>query len=302
MEKIIEIASNVSTPIALSGLIAAFLFFIFRKILGMNIFSKISQNNSFKILQLIINKIFIVSIVAMILGFFGYILPFLLAINSVQDTASIKRDNQLLVKYGRFEPMPTFFTPEQKGFKSDFYETAFLYITLQNIDNEPIILTSMDASEIKGKKILSEVYSTAGFGKEIGKNKPIIIKPGEEVEVKYSTGFKFHGLATLLDIESLKNESYYSEERFKLSNRVALIDELNNNLASILGSESAVEIKLYTKKKELLIKHVFEIANGKTLFNVTGGLHHDAFLGELIHLAKSSIKQTSLNKKMLVPR
>ncbi len=74
MNKIFEIASNISTPLALSGFIAAILFLIFRKILSLSIFSKLAKKESTEIIKRIIFYLFILAVISMILGFFGYIL------------------------------------------------------------------------------------------------------------------------------------------------------------------------------------------------------------------------------------
>jgi hypothetical protein len=74
MNPIIEIATRVSTPLALSGLVAAFLFFIFRQIIAKNIFPNLTAALSGTIILTIINRLFVLALVAMILGFFGYVL------------------------------------------------------------------------------------------------------------------------------------------------------------------------------------------------------------------------------------
>lgn len=73
MSQIIDLASRVSTPLALSGLVTAFVFLIFRQIIARNIFPKLSTAITGTIIQDIINKLFRLALVAMILGFFGYI-------------------------------------------------------------------------------------------------------------------------------------------------------------------------------------------------------------------------------------
>jgi hypothetical protein len=71
MEKIFQIASNVSTPLALAGIFATIFFFIIRQILS-------GKDNQWKITNhiiiLIINKLFILAIAAMLLGFIGWVI------------------------------------------------------------------------------------------------------------------------------------------------------------------------------------------------------------------------------------
>jgi hypothetical protein len=73
MERILEIASNVSTPLALSGLIAAIFFLVLRQIVAKNIFPKLTRSVGGDLLKLIVERLFILALIAMVLGFAGYI-------------------------------------------------------------------------------------------------------------------------------------------------------------------------------------------------------------------------------------
>lgn len=75
VEKIFEIASQVSTPLALGGFFAAVVFLIFRQIVAKNIFPRLTASFGADILKLIIERLFILSLVAMILGFIAFIVP-----------------------------------------------------------------------------------------------------------------------------------------------------------------------------------------------------------------------------------
>lgn len=75
MGKIFDIASQVSTPLALGGFFAAVVFFIFRQIVAKNIFPRLTAAIGADILKLIIERLFILSLVAMILGFIAFIVP-----------------------------------------------------------------------------------------------------------------------------------------------------------------------------------------------------------------------------------
>src|SRR5215469_2543615 len=74
MNFIFEIASKVSTPLALGGIIAAIIFFIFRQILAKKFFPTLSRGASGAIIQNIINKLFYLAILAIFLGFIAYVL------------------------------------------------------------------------------------------------------------------------------------------------------------------------------------------------------------------------------------
>lgn len=73
MAEVIEIASKVSTPLALGGLVAAFFFFILRQIVARNIFPTLTKNLGAGILRLIIDRLFVLALVAVVLGFAGFV-------------------------------------------------------------------------------------------------------------------------------------------------------------------------------------------------------------------------------------
>jgi hypothetical protein len=73
MERLLEIASNVSTPLALSGLIAAIFFLVLRQIVAKNIFPQLTSAVGGKLLKLIVERLFVLALIAMVLGFAGYI-------------------------------------------------------------------------------------------------------------------------------------------------------------------------------------------------------------------------------------
>ena len=75
MQEIFEIASRVSTPLALGGFTAAVLFFVFRQILNRDFFPTLAKSASAEIVKTIIDRLFVLALVAMVLGFAGYILP-----------------------------------------------------------------------------------------------------------------------------------------------------------------------------------------------------------------------------------
>jgi hypothetical protein len=74
MDKIFQIATNISTPLMLAGFFAAAFFFVARQIIKANIFPKLSRQLSGDIIKIIIERLFILALVAMIFGFIGYII------------------------------------------------------------------------------------------------------------------------------------------------------------------------------------------------------------------------------------
>lgn len=73
MDKVFEIASNVSTPLALGGFFAAVVFWIFRQIVAKDIFPRVNAAIGAEILKLIIERLFLLALIAMVLGFAAYL-------------------------------------------------------------------------------------------------------------------------------------------------------------------------------------------------------------------------------------
>jgi len=73
MDLIFGIASKVSTPLALAGVIVAALFLVFQQIIKKKIFPKLTTALAGNIILSIINKLFILALVAIVLGFAGYV-------------------------------------------------------------------------------------------------------------------------------------------------------------------------------------------------------------------------------------
>lgn len=89
MSSIVEISSRVSTPLALAGIIGAFLYLIYRQIIARNIFPKLTKALSGAIIQNIINKLFILALVAMFLGFTAYLVNVFAGSSKPPDSAAV---------------------------------------------------------------------------------------------------------------------------------------------------------------------------------------------------------------------
>jgi predicted PurR-regulated permease PerM len=70
---IFDIATHISTPLMLAGFLAAAFFLIARQLLAKNFFSKLTADSSAGIIKQVISALFVLSLVAMVLGFVGYV-------------------------------------------------------------------------------------------------------------------------------------------------------------------------------------------------------------------------------------
>ena len=75
MQEIFQVAAQISTPLTLGGFFAAVVFFIFRQILKKDIFPSLTKNASAEVIKVIVDRLFLLALIAMTLGFAGYVLP-----------------------------------------------------------------------------------------------------------------------------------------------------------------------------------------------------------------------------------
>ena len=74
MSRILEIATNVSTPLMVAGFLAGAFFLILRQILRKDLFPALTRQLSVDIIKLIIERLFTLALVALVLGFAGFVL------------------------------------------------------------------------------------------------------------------------------------------------------------------------------------------------------------------------------------
>lgn len=70
---VFDVAAAVSTPLGLGGLVCAVLFYIFRQVIAKGLISKLSSSNSASVIKLIVDRLFLLALVAVILGFIGFL-------------------------------------------------------------------------------------------------------------------------------------------------------------------------------------------------------------------------------------
>ena len=96
METILNIATNASTPLMIAGFLAGALFLIARQILKLKLFAKLTRQLSADIIKLLIDRLFILALVALFLGFAGFVIQVIIpqidiktSIDVPQSTTSI---------------------------------------------------------------------------------------------------------------------------------------------------------------------------------------------------------------------
>ncbi|MBU2071698.1 MAG: hypothetical protein KKE72_05075 [Gammaproteobacteria bacterium] len=243
------------------------------------------------------NRLGAIGSIASILGLVLFFAPMIIGTNESEiDGQALQSD--LYIKSARFEPMHTFFVKDHDHHKNDFYETAFLHISILNLSNQDILVTSLEVVDVDGRGILSPAYSSSALGPDVSKNKPVKIPAGDEVEISYSGGFKFNGLVDQFDLNKLANEYYVADISPRISSRNNLVIELNQKLTELLSGESKIRLKVFSGRNSLIAEHIFNITSGTDIFDDSGKIQHSYFLGDLIHWLNSPYSEGILNKSI----
>lgn len=72
MNALFEIASAMKTPLALAGIVVVALYLIFKAILKLNIFPKLTRRDTFQLINKIMTYLFILAFIAIVLGFVSH--------------------------------------------------------------------------------------------------------------------------------------------------------------------------------------------------------------------------------------
>jgi len=85
---ILAVAERIRTPMMLGGLVILVLYLVFRQILALDVFSRVNQGDTFKLLHLVISGLLVLAIVAIVLGILAYLLALRLKQSIPAETRS----------------------------------------------------------------------------------------------------------------------------------------------------------------------------------------------------------------------
>ncbi|CAM1371548.1 hypothetical protein [Tenacibaculum xiamenense] len=112
LDKILNVATKIRTPLSIAGLIIIILYLIVRQILDMQIFTEVGKENSFLLINSILDKIFWLALVSLILGISSYLITILI------KKKSRKTSNVSIIDSSNDEKMSNYIeTTETKGVK-----------------------------------------------------------------------------------------------------------------------------------------------------------------------------------------
>lgn len=73
VQKLFEVASRVTKPLSLSGLVVTALYLVYRAILALDIFAPLGEEHTFGLLSIIADRLFYMALLALVLGVVSYV-------------------------------------------------------------------------------------------------------------------------------------------------------------------------------------------------------------------------------------
>ncbi|MEW6235609.1 MAG: SUMF1/EgtB/PvdO family nonheme iron enzyme [Candidatus Omnitrophota bacterium] len=239
MDKILEIASNISTPLGIAGIIACFLSFIIKIIISKPIFPKLSRTGAFDTFKLSIDRLFYLSIIAVVLGFLGYALK-LYFVEAPKSKSEIVF-SELKEKLGIFkENLDSFKEETNQKFDAQKEEANKKYDVLKNEDTS---LKNENTSLKNNLASFKEVTNQKFDAQKEEANKKYDVLKNEDTSLKNEN-------------TSLKNNlaSFKEETNQKFD---AQIEETTKKYESLKSENSSLkqEISYVKRQVNLIISH-----------------------------------------------
>lgn len=179
----------------------------------------------------------------------------------------------------------------------DTYEAAFIYLELQSIWPEPFLLTAARVSvKTRSKAVHTDpaMYGKSVLATHITANSSpdqFLFKPGEIKLVGLSQGIKLEGILNFFNGDVLNDDiwTYRTPISIPYIGRVA---KFNHFLQKTYGKTTAIDIRLFEKDYQLVLKTDVKLGEGSDLFaqgNIPTSRYqfkHDAFIGEVLYQLK----------------
>lgn len=179
----------------------------------------------------------------------------------------------------------------------DFYEAVGIYLEIQSIWPEPILLTAGQLSVISprhnfglgpkpggsGRLILDEMITQTGDPREF------LLQPGEIKRINLSQGFRLNGVLDFFDKRLSDAEIETSKVPYAFYD-LTIVDDFDRFLKKKYGAQAALKISLYEKDYKPLLVTVAKLGGGTDFFERGDptkrngyNFQHDRFLAEVLY-------------------
>lgn len=177
---------------------------------------------------------------------------------------------------------------------SFLYENAEVYLELQSISSQPLLVTSAKINVVNTKLIRPKGRSLGIYilSDKITHNvnrKLLLFEPGEVKIVQLAQSFRFDGIMNFMNNNVDINTQLMPFRPYTLSSD-HLVQKLNNFFQSQYGEKAALHIRIFEKDFQPLIDTTVFFSNGGTMFseqdieknNYT--IDYGGFLGEIVNV------------------
>ncbi len=222
--------------------------------------------------------------------------------NGSNSTVRIYYDRErigkkIAIRKAYLVPTPGFWIHECAGSGRclNFYETAFLYVEIQSIWPEPVLLT---AAQIEMRGFQSKFPPRQQGGESLGERVTeqvvpgsFLLQPGEIKLITLGKGVRLDGILDFFRGDVLNDPLFCDAVPCLLPNFLARVAELNHFFAVKYGRGASMRVKIYEKDYQPLLVTDFRLADGGSIFDAKEGikgssyrLNHDNFIAEVLYM------------------
>jgi len=176
----------------------------------------------------------------------------------------------------------------------DFYESAMLYIEVQSIWPEPVLLTAarLEKLGIRSRQMDPGAMGEAVLAEQITRQRSpqsFLFQPGDIKLIHLGSGVRLDGLMEFFT-EELRHELISCDGGRCMLHNLRRVKELNEFLAQHYGKQASLRLTIYEKDYQPILTTSFRLADGDDLFSVGDvrksayRLQHDRFIAEALYL------------------
>lgn len=175
----------------------------------------------------------------------------------------------------------------------DFFESAFLYVEIQSVWPEPVLLTAARLKQVGFKYLPSAPVSEGQYilGNQItriDRPRDFLFQPGETKLIKIGQGVRLKGVMEFFSSDLLK-EDFGCDTRPCYLHNTLLVKQLNGFIEKKYGAHTKLDIVIFEKDYKPILVTSFRLIDGRDMF-VSGDvrrsnyrLQHDRFIAEVLY-------------------
>jgi hypothetical protein len=136
------------------------------------------------------------------------------------------------------------------------------------------------------------------LGKDVKRNDPVKIDPGELITISYNRGLCLPGITSLFlrEYEQLKDEILQPYGRYKITSDLHTVGIINKEFNRLYGNNLAVRVHLFSNNEKPIKTFTVKLDKGETIFERNGNFEHDIFLGESLSMYKQLLVENKKTK------